>query len=59
MRQVLHILTKTNDTLAAQVISKQKEVTDVQVEVIDLAQARPDYKAIVEKIFAADSIQVW
>lgn len=59
MAMTLHILTKPNDSLANDLIGKEKMLTPDQTEVIDLNQGEPDYKALVEKIFKADSVQVW
>ncbi len=59
MRAVLHILTKPAETLAGEIISRQSSQADVKVEVVDLTQPEPDYAALLEKIFAADSVAVW
>ena len=59
MPALLHILTKPDDTLAAQTIAQQKSDSQNQLEVVDLSKGEPDYKALLEKIFAADSVQVW
>ncbi len=60
MQKILHIVTRTDDSLAAKVIDYQRqETTGVQIDVIDLTQGTPDYQALLEEIFAADSIQVW
>jgi hypothetical protein len=29
------------------------------VEIFDLTQPEPDYQALLDKVFAADSVQVW
>ena len=58
MSKALHILTKPEDTLAGEIISLQ-EKSGAQIEIFDFNQAEPDYKALVQKIFEADSIQVW
>ena len=59
MKRALHILTRENDTVASEVISRQREQAGVKVEVMDLTQADPDYAALLELIFAADSVEVW
>ncbi len=59
MRTLLHVLTQTEDALAADIIAKQKTETENQVEVVDLTKDDADYKSLLEKIFAADSVQVW
>lgn len=59
MRQVLHILTRENDALAKTVIAAEKALSDQKSETVDLTKRSVDYKGLVEKIFGADSIQVW
>jgi hypothetical protein len=60
MRHLLHILTRPDDPLAREMIATQQSLPEVKVEVIDLtAAADPDYDALLEKIFTADSIEVW
>jgi hypothetical protein len=59
MRAVLHILTKPEPPLARELIRQQSQMAHLTVEVFDLTQPEPNYPALVEKIFAADSLQVW
>jgi hypothetical protein len=59
MRSVLHILTRPEDTLARELIALQKNIAENKVDVADLTLPEPDYKALLEKIFAADSIESW
>lgn len=59
MRQILHILTKAHDALPDAIVSAQQERPDQQVIVVDLNVPEPDYRALLQSIFAADSIQVW
>ena len=61
MAATLHILTRENDTLAADIIRRQREreVVVSKADVVDLRVANPDYEQLLEKIFAADSITVW
>lgn len=59
MRQVLHILTKPGDNLAEIVIDGQRRLPDHKVEAVDLTAEESDYAALLQKIFSADSIQVW
>jgi hypothetical protein len=54
----LHILTRSDDPLPLRIIERQKEEGGV-VEVVDLSAGAADYRALVEKIFAADSVAVW
>ena len=59
MRQILHVLTRPDDPLARQLITGQRALAGTQAEVIDLTVPEPDYTALLEKIFAADSVEVW
>jgi hypothetical protein len=59
MRRVLHILTRPDDALAQEVIARQKTLPKTEVEVVDLNCPGPDYRDLLEKIFAADSIETW
>jgi hypothetical protein len=61
VNDLLHILTKENDTLAREVITRQQETLppNRRMEVVDLTHPNPDYRALLEKIFAAESVQVW
>ena len=59
MRVVLHILTQPDDTLAQEIIARQREHSDQEVNVVDLTAAEPDYARLIQEIFAADSVAVW
>lgn len=61
MKQVLHILTRKDDELARAVMEKQRSLVDAEVlmETADLTVEKPDYTALLEKIFKADSVSVW
>lgn len=59
MRQILILQTKTLEPLNDIVIAAQQSVAQVAVEVVDLTVDPPDYASLVEKIFAAESVQVW
>ena len=59
MTRILHILTKPEDTLVQAVMADQQRLPDVTLETVDLTTPEPDYGALVEKIFEADSVQVW
>lgn len=59
MRNLLHILTRPDDPLADKIIALQRDQPDCQLTVADLTAPDPDYDALLEKIFTADSIQVW
>ena len=59
MRAVLHLLTRPNDSLAAEVITLQKAAPELELRVVDLTGAEPDYAKVLEEIFKADSVEVW
>jgi hypothetical protein len=59
MISVLHILTRKNDSLATDVIREQQAQAAIRVETFDLTEPRPDYDQLVDRLFEADSVQVW
>ncbi len=59
MRHILILQTKTLEPLNDIVIAAQQNLAESTVEVVDLTVERPDYAPLVDKIFAADSVQVW
>jgi hypothetical protein len=59
MRNVVHILTKTDHTLAAQIIRAQADIPEMRVQVVDLTKPDADYLDMLEILFTADSVQVW
>ena len=59
MRVVLHILTRPDDAVAQEIISRQREESGQEVNVVDLTAAVPDYTRLLEEIFAADAVAVW
>jgi hypothetical protein len=60
MRLLLHILTRPDDALAREIITRQqKNGGENKTVEADLTQPQPDYAALLEKIFAADSVQIW
>jgi hypothetical protein len=59
MRTILHILTRPKDELATELIERQCALPETLVEVISLFDQPPNYDALVEKIFSADSIEVY
>jgi hypothetical protein len=59
MPRVLHILTRPNDTLARDLMARQKSGAGNKVEAVDLTLPAPDYKELLEKIFAAESVECW
>lgn len=63
MRTILHVLTAPADDLVAGLIQQQQTQAGAAgfiVQVADLATAEPpNYDALLDQIFAADSISVW
>jgi hypothetical protein len=59
MRTVLHIVTRPNDPLAREIIADQRGDGENKIEVADLTKPQPDYKELLENIFAAESVQIW
>jgi len=59
MPLILHILTQPKDALAEEIIARQRERQAPQVSMFDLTAPEPDYRKLLQEIFAADSIVVW
>ena len=60
MANTLHILTRPDDALPREIIACQRaQKAPEVVEVFDLTVPAPDYSALLEKVFAADSVAVW
>jgi len=59
MRAVLHINTRPDDALALAMLAGQSGQADLRVDVVDLTTPEPNYAELLERIFAADSIEVW
>ena len=59
MRTMLHIKSATANAQAEVVIAAQHVQSELRIEVVDLRGSEPDYGALLEKIFAADSVAVW
>jgi hypothetical protein len=59
MRRVLHILTRPDDDLPRELMARQQRADGIEVEAVDLTLLEPDYKALLEKIFAAESVECW
>lgn len=58
MRTILHILTRPEDELTRALIAQQRALPETKIEVVALTNGTPDYDALMEKIFAADSVEV-
>ena len=59
MPSILHILTRPEDPLVREIISRQTQQPGAKVEVEDLSRADADYAALLEKIFEADCVAIW
>lgn len=59
MKNVLHILTRPDDSLALTIIGAQEVDPELRVRVVDLTWPEPDYRALLDEIFAAESVSVW
>ena len=59
MRHVLLVLTQSMNPLNDIVTATERTLPDTQVTVVDLTTDAPDYSALLERIFEADSVQVW
>ena len=59
MRTILHILTRPEDDFNRELLAQQRALPETTVEVVDLTRAAPDYDALVEAVFGADSVEVW
>lgn len=59
MPTALHILTKSADKLAEEIIARQRLHGGQTIDVADLTTDFPDYTNLLERIFAADSVAVW
>ena len=59
MPRILHILTRPDDALPQEIIAHQKKSHPDEIEIADLRVPHPNYDQLLEKIFAADSIECW
>lgn len=59
MTHILHIVTRSEDPTAREIIQRQQNDASVAVTVIDLSRPDPDYSALVTAVFASDAVQVW
>ena len=59
MPRVLFLLTNKDEPLAAEMLRRQAQEPDCQLDVVDLTAPEVDYDALLEKIFNADSVQSW
>jgi hypothetical protein len=59
MPNQLHVVVRTPDELLRELMVALRERSESSTEVIDLNQGAPDYRHLVERIFASDSVVVW
>lgn len=59
MTTQLHILTRPADELVTALLDRERAAGQTQIEVVDLTQPEPDYGALVDRVFAADSVVTW
>jgi hypothetical protein len=59
MRRILHILTAEDRPFSSELIQHQAASPHCDVETFDLNQVQPNYDALLDKIFSADSVAVW
>jgi hypothetical protein len=59
MRQLLHIITRPDNQLVHEIVATQKSLPEHQVEIVNLFADTADYDDLLEKIFTAESIQIW
>ena len=59
MRHVLHIFDSRHAPLNPEVVQEQIKLPECRIELFDLNQPNADYDALLDKIFSADSVDVW
>ncbi len=61
MKTILHVLTRPEDPLADAVIAAQSSLPDTRLESVRLTDTSSpaQYRELLAKVFAADSVQVW
>ena len=59
VQHLLHILTRTEDALAQEVIREQTALRELELDVADLTTSTPDYDLLLKRILAADAVVVW
>ncbi len=59
MRHVLLVRTRPPDPLEDIVSGIESSLPETTVETVDLTAGSPDYDHLLERIFEADSVQVW
>jgi len=60
MPKTLHILTRPDDAVADEVISRQEAMKNKpEICRFDLTAEKPDYERLLNEIFEANSVQMW
>ncbi len=61
MSTILHLVTHPveSDSLLQKVLEEQGRSSALKLQVVSLASGEVDYSAVVDAIFASDSVQVW
>ena len=59
MKTQLHIVTRPLEASKVELLEAIRRESDLEVRVVDLTVSGPDYRALVEAIFAADSVVTW
>jgi len=59
MRSVLHIFDSQEAPFDAEVVREETKLADCSVMLFDLNEKKPDYDALLNKIFSADCVEVW
>ncbi|HNQ88610.1 MAG TPA: hypothetical protein PKM73_08355 [Verrucomicrobiota bacterium] len=59
MRRVLHLITRPKDPWLHTLLEPPPAEPETVVHIIDLTPPDPDYQALLEEIFKADSVAVW
>ena len=58
MSRILHIITHNDGALSADVIRRQRDSNEITATIADLTSADPNYSALLDEIFEADSVQL-
>ncbi|MEY4690074.1 MAG: hypothetical protein RIT19_399 [Verrucomicrobiota bacterium] len=59
MTRILHILANPSDPALERLIADQTRLPDHEVIVHRLEDPAPDYRLLLEQVFAADSVECW
>ncbi|MBN9691715.1 MAG: hypothetical protein J0M24_15860 [Verrucomicrobia bacterium] len=59
MPNQLHVVVRTPDEFSQELLEVLRKRPESLAEVIDLTQGTPDYRHLLDRIFACDSVAVW